>query len=50
MEAFLRKPKIFVIYGKARSGKSTVASILRNIYEEKNSLDHKRNSLFCIHA
>ncbi|MDD3453530.1 MAG: hypothetical protein PHN42_04615 [Bacilli bacterium] len=36
MEAILRNPKIFVIYGKARSGKNTVSDIIREFYNQKN--------------
>lgn len=36
MELIKKQIKIFIICGKARSGKSTVAGIIRNSYEKKN--------------
>ncbi len=35
MEIYSRNPKIYIICGKARHGKDTVAEIIRKIYEEK---------------
>ena len=36
MEVKNRNPYIYIICGKARHGKDTIASILKKIYEEKN--------------
>ena len=41
MEFIKKNPKIFIISGKARSGKNEIAQIIENYYNEKKWLNKK---------